>query len=67
MKTDEKLNQIAEEIKKLSKSIRRFRDGPLTDRCVVVLLHDATGLPMGTIREMLDGIESLESTYLNEE
>lgn len=64
MTTEEKQKEIAEEIRKISKSIRRFRDGPLTDRCVVVLLHDATGLAKGTIRDVLKGIESLEETYL---
>ena len=65
MKTEEKQKLIAEEIKKVSKSIRRFRDGPLSDRCVVVLLHDSTGLPMGTIKDVLAGIEGLEDYYLN--
>ena len=65
MRTDEKLKQIESEIKKLSASMRRFRDGPLNRRCVVVLLKDATGLGLSEINAVLDGLEALEERYLS--
>lgn len=67
MTTDEKLNQIADEIRRVSRSIRRFRDGPLTRRCIGVLLRDATGLGLGEIYAVMDGLESLEGKYLKDE
>lgn len=64
MTTDEKLDQIAEEIRRVSKAMRRFRDGLLNRRCVAVLLRDATGLGLNDIYTVIDGMESLEDKYL---
>lgn len=67
MTTDEKLNQIADEIRRVSKAVRRFRDGPINRRCVGVLLRDATGLGLNDIYAVMDGLESLEERYLKDE
>ena len=64
MTTDEKLDQIADEIRKVSEAMRRFRDGPLKKRAVVLLLEDATGVPRSTITKVLDGLNALEDKYL---
>ena len=66
MTTDDKLKQIAKEIKMISASMRRFRDGPLSRRCIEVLLKDTTGIPLTTIKKVLDGVDALEDEYLNE-
>ena len=67
MTTDDKLNQIAEEIRKVSIAMRRFRDGPLKRRAVVVLLKYATGLAVRDIELVLDGLDGLEQKYLKPE
>ena len=62
--TTEKQNEIAEEIRKLTKAIRVFRDGPLSERCILILLRDITGLSLSDIKNVLDGIDSLEDHFL---
>lgn len=65
MKTSEKVDEIAAEIKRISEAMRRFRDGPLNDRCIVVLLHDATKIPKQQIKKVLNGLSGLEDVYLS--
>lgn len=64
MTNEQKLEQIAAEIRRVSQSIRDLRDGPLSDRCICVLVKDVTGIPMTKIRQVLDGLEALEEIYL---
>lgn len=67
MKTKDKANDIAKEIKKLADAMRRFRDGPLNERCLLVLLKDVTGLPLATIKTVLEGASELDTYFLKGE
>lgn len=58
------LETIAEEIRSLSERMRKFNDGPLKRRAVVILLKDITGLNQGQINAVLDGLEALEDHFL---
>lgn len=64
MTTNEKTEEIAEEIRKLSASIRRFRDGSLNQRCISILLRDVTGLKLIDINAVLDGAAELDKHFL---
>lgn len=65
---------IAESIKAISEGIKKLRAGPLNDKALVLLIqHAAPGLKRGysqikigttEIRAVLEGIDSLEATYL---
>jgi len=63
---------IADHIKAISEGIRKLRSGPLNDKALLLLIQHAapsvtrsnSKLPMSDIRAVLDGIESLEATYL---
>lgn len=62
--TAEKTEEVAEEIRKLSASIRRFRDGPLNQRCITILLRDITGLGLNEINAVLNGAAELDKKFL---
>lgn len=66
MKTEEKLEMVRDEIRKLTKAIRKFRDGPLNEKAILVLLSNVTKLPQSTISKVLDGVEDLEDFFLKE-
>ena len=66
-KAEIKLEKIAAEIRRISRAMRRFNNGPVTRRCVAVLLKDQTGLGLVDINKILNGIEALEDKYLHEE
>lgn len=64
MNTNQKTDEIAEEIRKLSEAMRRFRDGKLNQRCILILLRDVTGLGMAEIKAVLDGAAGLDERFL---
>jgi len=64
--TIDKTKEIAEEVRKLSASIRRFRDGPLNNRCILLLLRDVTGLGMNEIDAVLKGAADLDKKFLKD-
>lgn len=55
---------LAESIKAISDGMKKIRAGRLNDRALVVLLKDASGVPIYEIKKVLDGMESLEANYL---
>lgn len=63
---------IAESVKAISDGIRRLRGGPLNDKALMLLIQHAApsigryGQKIGIteIRAVIEGIESLEATYL---
>lgn len=55
---------IAESIVAISDGIKKLRAGRLNDRALVLLLHDVTGVARRDIKVVLDGLQSLESTYI---
>lgn len=65
--TPQRTEEIAKEIRVLSESIRRFRDGPLTDHCIVVLLQDVTKIPRKQIKMVLEGMSNLDEYFLKDE
>lgn len=63
---------LAESIKAISDGVKKLRSGPLNDKCLVLLIQHAAPSLSGYnnrvgachIRAVLEGIESLEKTYL---
>ena len=65
---------LAESIKAISDGVRKLRNGPLNDRALLLLIqnaapgvggrHGTNKLGMAEIRAVLEGMESLENTYL---
>lgn len=61
---------LAQSIKAISDGIKKLRSGPLTDTALILLIQHASptvGYQKVTIkhvRAVLDGMESLERTYL---
>lgn len=74
MQSEEKtmpVEVIAEHVKAISQGITKLRQGPLNDKALTLLIQHAapcdsrgTRINLTTIRDVLDGIESLEKTYL---
>lgn len=55
---------LANCIAHISRSVRDLRAGRLTDKAIVTLVHDDTGIGKGTIKTVIDSLEHLERTYL---
>lgn len=55
---------LASSIKKIAESFKRMRKAGLSDRAIVVLLHDASGVGKPAIKDVLMGLDSLEKLYL---
>ena len=56
---------LAASIKEIADGMRKIRAGKLNERALLVLLHDATGIRIPAIREVLEGLENLDKRYLN--
>lgn len=55
---------LAENIQAISEGMTKLRSGRLNERALLVLLRDATNLPMKDIRYVLNALDQLESLYL---
>lgn len=55
---------LAESIVKISQAMRQLRSGRLKDRAIIILLASSTGLNQHIIKQVIEGISSLEATYL---
>ena len=55
---------LAQSIKKISDSFKRMKAAGLSDRAIVVLLHDASGIGKPAIKCILAAMEDLERLYL---
>ena len=62
---------IAESIVAISEGVTRLRKGMLTDRAIILLIHDACGTDRAgkkpgkpEIRNVLDAMESLKEMYV---
>lgn len=62
---------LAQSIKDISAGIRKLREGPLNEKALLLLIQHATPskgysgrIGIGEIKNVLDGMESLERTYL---
>lgn len=55
---------LAESIVAIAAGMKKIRAGRLGERALVVLLKDSTGVAQYEIKKVLDGLESLEATYL---
>ena len=72
----EAIEQVRNDIKKLNQSVESLKDGPLTERALLILIQDATK-PVGskynkkkvsvkTIKAVLNGISAMEEMFLNQ-
>jgi hypothetical protein len=55
---------IADAIVEISKGIKAIRNTRLSERAILVLLRDATGLSLNEIRRVLGALDDLEKMYL---
>ncbi len=57
---------IAQSIKKISDTIEQMNREGLTERAINVLLRDASGESMHSIRNVLAGLKSMRKLYLKD-
>lgn len=63
--TQQEIDQIRRSIREIGDMGRRLKSSGLNQRAILVLLHDATGgIPLSTIKKVLDGIAELPNSYL---
>jgi hypothetical protein len=61
---------LAESIKAIAQGVRKLREGPLNDRCLILLIQHAApkinyqAPSVVVVRSVLDGIDALETEYL---
>lgn len=55
---------IAEDIARIAEGVQKIRAGRLNDRALVTLLAASTGLGHGTLKLVLDALETLDKTFL---
>jgi len=55
---------LANCIAHISRCMRDLRAGRLTDKAIVTLVHDDTGISKRIIKDVILSLESLERTYL---
>jgi hypothetical protein len=60
----EPIEVIAKAILDLSKGMEKLNNTPIRRRVILLLLNDATGLPMGTIDKVLTALPYLKRDYL---
>ena len=54
---------LAESIVEISKAFAELRRSGLNQKAIIVLIHDATGLPKRDITRVLDSLDMLSSSY----
>lgn len=55
---------IAQSIKRIADGFQRMKKSGLSERAIVVLLHDASGVGKPAIKDVLYALGSLEKMYL---
>lgn len=60
-------DEIAEAVRTLSRTAQAMKQSGLKRRALLVLLNDLTGVTKTNITYVLDGLESLENYYLEDE
>lgn len=54
---------LAEAIERVGNSIAFLNSNGLNSKAIVILLHDATGVPKGQIKTILDALPRLRGWY----
>ena len=65
-KPDPELEEIRTAIKKVSQVGAKLTKSGLTERAIILLLHDLTGVNKRDIKTILENIGNLKAVYLNE-
>jgi hypothetical protein len=55
---------IAESIVKIADGFEAMNKSKLTEKAVIILLQHSTGLPMGTIKQVLNAAQDLKRDYI---
>lgn len=55
---------LAAEIIEMSNAVKKILDGPLQKRTLLLLISDASGVPMKTVSLVLQGMEDLKHNYI---
>ncbi len=55
---------MAESIKEISDGIKKMRSGKLTDRAIILLIHDHCNVSFKDIKSVMDSMQELSSIYL---
>lgn len=58
------VESIADEVEILANAMKQLNNSRLSDRMILLLLKDATGLRMGDIKKVLKALPNLSKWYL---
>lgn len=63
----ESVVRMREDLVKLQQCVERLENSGLKRSTIVILMHDHTKLPKGTITKVLDGLKELPRKYFKDE
>lgn len=55
---------LAESIVEISNAVKKMRNGGLTDRAIILLIHDSSSVGKPAIKAVLDSMETLSEKYI---
>jgi hypothetical protein len=58
---------MREDLYKMQKMVKRMENSGLKYSTIIILMHDHTKLPKGTIKKVLDGLKEIPLKYFSEE
>lgn len=68
--TFEKFESIVlmrEDLYKMRECVERMKASGMQERTILILMHDHTKIPKGTIKKVLDGLTEIPYKYFKEE
>ena len=58
---------MREDLYKLQECVDRMKASGLQEKAIILLMHDHTRIPKGTIKKVLDGLTEIPHKYFNQE
>ena len=55
---------LAQSIKDISDGVKKLRSGRLNDKAIILLIQKSSGVGAGTVKRVIDGMQSLEKEFL---
>ncbi len=62
---EKQYREIAENISSLAKSVKSLLNGPFNRKALLILLAHSSGQSQGTVKSVLEALETMESDWLN--
>jgi len=58
---------MREDLYKLQECVDRMKESGMQEKTIILLMHDHTRIPKGTIKKVLNGLTEIPHKYFNQE